>query len=121
MTPLAWVPAIPFIGVYPSVETLAAQAVFVGLLLYATAVSFWRARRLAPTHETADALTELRTVSTAIEGLRQELKALRLSGAPTPIASLGQRLEALLVRIEELSARVTVKVPANGGTNRGNE
>ncbi len=50
LTPVAWAPRMPALGIYPSLETLLAQGVLVALLLYATAVTL-RRRRLA-----ADAL-----------------------------------------------------------------
>ena len=117
VTPLPSLPTIRLIGMYPSLETLLAQAVLAALLLYASGVTFWRARHARPTSESLDALEELRAVTAAMEALRQELKALRLSGTPTSMASIGQRLEGLLVRIEELSQQVSANVPANGRTN----
>jgi high-affinity iron transporter len=41
-TPLAWAPRIEVLGLYPTVETLAAQAVFVVLLVYAVVVTLRR-------------------------------------------------------------------------------
>ena len=39
VTSVAWMPTIPLLGIFPSLESLGTQAVFVGLLLYATAVT----------------------------------------------------------------------------------
>ncbi len=48
LTPIGWAPRIEPLGVYPSVESLLAQGVFVGLLGYAIAVTWTRRRaRLA--------------------------------------------------------------------------
>jgi high-affinity iron transporter len=44
LTPLAWAPRIETFGVFPTVESLAAQAVFVALLVYAIAVTWTRRR-----------------------------------------------------------------------------
>jgi high-affinity iron transporter len=45
LTPVGWAPRIETLGVYPSVESLLAQGVFVGLLGYAIAVT-WKRRRV---------------------------------------------------------------------------
>lgn len=46
VTPLPWMPTIELLGIYPSVETLAAQSVLVACLAYAVVVTL-RARRAA--------------------------------------------------------------------------
>ncbi len=48
LTPVAWAPRIETLGIFPTVESLAAQAVFVGLLVYAIAIT-WSRRRARPT------------------------------------------------------------------------
>ena len=53
VTPVAAVPRIDFLGVYPTLETLLAQGVLVGLLLYALGVMLWRRRRLHATQRAA--------------------------------------------------------------------
>jgi high-affinity iron transporter len=45
LTPVSGVPALPLLGLYPSAESLVAQAVFVTLLLYATGVTLRREAR----------------------------------------------------------------------------
>lgn len=61
MQPLAWIPTMPLLGLYPSVQTVAAQGVFVALLIYATILTVRRRRHAAtaePTHfETAPVRT----------------------------------------------------------------
>lgn len=46
LTPVLWAPRIEALGVFPTVETLVAQGVFVGLLLYAVGVTVARGRTL---------------------------------------------------------------------------
>lgn len=119
LTPVPGIPTIPFIGLYPAMESLAAQAVFAVLLLYASAVTLRRGRRKAAADEAVDVAAELQAVGAAIEGLRREINAIRFSGASAPMASVGERLEDLLVRVEELSKQGNVKVPGNGRSNGG--
>jgi hypothetical protein len=40
MTPVSWAPRIPTLGIYPTVETLAAQSVLVALALVALVWTF---------------------------------------------------------------------------------
>jgi high-affinity iron transporter len=40
MTPVAWAPRVPALGIHPTVETLAAQAVLLGLALAALVWTF---------------------------------------------------------------------------------
>jgi high-affinity iron transporter len=49
-TPVGWVPRVDVLGIFPTVESLAAQGVFVVLLLVAIAVTFAR-RSAAPAEE----------------------------------------------------------------------
>jgi high-affinity iron transporter len=44
LTPLDWAPRIETLGIFPTVESLAAQGVFVGLLVYAIAITWTRRR-----------------------------------------------------------------------------
>jgi high-affinity iron transporter len=56
LTPVPRAPRIETLGVFPTVESLAAQAVFVGLLVYAIAITWSRRRaRPAATDETPPA------------------------------------------------------------------
>jgi high-affinity iron transporter len=49
-TPVAWMPRVETLGIFPTVESLAAQGVFVGLLVFALVVTFAR-RPAAPAIE----------------------------------------------------------------------
>jgi high-affinity iron transporter len=53
LTPVAGVPRLPFLGVFPSLESLLAQGVLVALLLYAVVVTLRRRREYAPAPTTA--------------------------------------------------------------------
>lgn len=119
MTPVAWIPAIPLLGIYPSVQSLAVQAVFIGLLLYATVVTLRRARQATAGEQAAGTVTELRALATAINAVRQEIEGLRRSESVPPLAALGDRLEGLLVRVEELAGQVRLKGPGTLRTNGG--
>jgi high-affinity iron transporter len=44
LTPVGWAPRIETLGIFPTVESLAAQGVFVALLVYAIAVTWMRRR-----------------------------------------------------------------------------
>ena len=51
LTPVAWAPRVEALGIFPTVESLAAQGVFVALLAYAVVVTIMRrraARRATP-------------------------------------------------------------------------
>jgi high-affinity iron transporter len=50
VTPVAWAPRIPVLGVFPTVETLLAQGVLLGALLLALVV-LWRRSRATPLPE----------------------------------------------------------------------
>jgi len=115
---VAWVPTLPLIGMYPSVESLAAQGIFVALLLYATVVTLRRGTKVAAEKED-DAATELRALRTVMEGIRQELNSMRISQASPSLAAVGDRLEGLLVRVEELAGKSDVNMPGAGRANGG--
>jgi high-affinity iron transporter len=122
VTAVPGIPTIPLLGVFPSLQSLGVQAVFVALLLYATAVALRRSRHAAATERDGDAAAELRALRAAIEGLRGELEMLRRSAPALPAAALGTRVEGLLVRVEELAGRVgtqtAVDDPTHGGGRR---
>ncbi len=112
-TPVAGVPALPLLGLYPSLQSLVAQAIFIVLLAYATVISWRRARRAAVAERNAGIARELHALHTAAVTLRGELQALR-SGQPIgAVAALGDRVEGLLVRIDELAG--TVRLKTHGG------
>lgn len=115
VTALDGVPTIPLLGVYPSVQPLAAQGVFLTLLLYATWVTL-RRRPIDPEHGETEALMELRQLRVALEALRQELRAVPASHGVPPVQG---RLEGLLLQAEKLAGRADVKVPGNGSTKGG--
>ncbi|MFI5398012.1 MAG: FTR1 family protein [Candidatus Binatia bacterium] len=118
---VTWVPTLPLIGMYPSVESLVAQGIFVALLLYATVVALRRGAKVAAKNED-DAATELHALRTVMEGIRHELNSIRISQVSAPLAAVGSRLEGLLVRAEELEGQMNAKMPgarrANGGGSR---
>jgi high-affinity iron transporter len=105
MTPVAWAPEIAFLGLFPTVETLAAQGVLLLLLAYALGVTLRRRQAHAEAeHETLRA--EVRRLRELAETLRAEVVAMQaIEGA-----ALGARLDGLLVQVAALEKRV-------GGTN----
>jgi len=111
MTPVAWVPAIPLLGIFPSLESLALQALFVGLLVYATLVTVRRARPVPIVDETAP---ELRALRGALDALRHEIEALRSTETAALPAAVEDRVESLVVRVEELAGRVGGKPLVDG-------
>jgi FTR1 family protein len=119
MTPLAWVPALPLLGVYPSVESVLVQLLFVALLAYATAVTLRRRARLAVASADAEIGAEVRALRGALDALRDELRALRAAetGQATAIA---ERVEGAVLHVEQLAGHV-VKLRVNGGTNGGGQ
>jgi high-affinity iron transporter len=118
VTAVAWIPAIPLLGLYPSLQSLAAQALFLTLLGYASAVTVLRARPV-PLLEDDGAVVELRALRTAIERLREELELMRRTEAVAPAATIGERVEGLLVTVEELAGHVRLKPPINGRPGNG--
>lgn len=119
MTPVAWLPALPLLGVYPSLQSLAVQAVFVTLFVYASAVTMRRARAAGAPARDADTALALQALHTAIEQLRHEIQALRLTQPTAATAMLGERVEGLLQQVEDTAGQVRVKAGVNGRTNGG--
>jgi len=113
-TPVAGVPALPLLGVYPSLQSLAAQAIFIALLAYATVISWRRARRAALAERDAGIARDLHALHAATVTLRGELQALRLGQPVGAVAALGDRVEGLLVRIDELAGTVRLKTHGGG-------
>ena len=114
MTPVPWVPAVPLLGLYPSVQSLLAQMLFVTLLVYATAVTLRRRRRSAAEAQAVEDTVDLRALREAIGALRDELVALRSREATVPLPELGERIEDLLVHAETTAARVHASPSATG-------
>ena len=115
LTPLNGIPTIELLGIYPSVQSLLLQAVFVVLLIYATAVTLRSSRRAAAEGQSADVLTEVRALRGALDALREEIRA-RPSSTSEPHAD---RLQGLLVRAEQLVGDLQPKPPVNGRVNGG--
>jgi high-affinity iron transporter len=99
-TPVAWMPHVEALGIFPSRETLAAQGVFLVLLLYAAWVTW--GRRPRATENVAALHEELRALRTLAEALRAEVAG-RRPGDGTPVDG---RLERLLEQIRTLELRV---------------
>jgi high-affinity iron transporter len=105
LTPVAGVPELPVLGLFPTLETLAAQAVLVLCLLVGLAVTLRRgaAQAAAGAHAVAAELSQLREQA---EALRAELAGLRAVDAAAS-AGIGERLDGLIGRVRELEARVS--------------
>jgi high-affinity iron transporter len=109
VTPLAGAPTIGFLGVFPTLESLVVQAVFVGLLGWAVVVA-GRARRAGRRAEREAVRTELARLRELADAMRTEIAGLRaVDDAVSP--GLGARLDGLIERVRDLEARVS---PGNG-------
>jgi high-affinity iron transporter len=110
LTPVAWMPRVDLLGVYPSVETLLAQTVLVIPILYGLWVTL-RASRRSPGGRPARLAGELRALRAQAEAVRAEMATLRAADRPRAAAELGARLDALVERVRELEGRA---VPGDG-------
>jgi high-affinity iron transporter len=103
VTPLGGVPTIDLLGIYPTVETLAAQAVLLVCLVYAIAVTL-RARR---GRSLLAEVSELRSLAAEI---REELSKARAVGAAS-----SERLGSFVDRTTEVEAELSRRLSGNGG------
>ncbi len=115
VTPINGLPTIELLGIYPTVQSLALQTIFVVLLIYATAVTVRASRRAAAAGQDADVVSELRALRGAIDGLRAEMLAHRGNEAERQ----SDRLHGLLVQAEQLVGDLQPKPAANGRANGG--
>ncbi len=111
VSPVAWLPSIPFLGIYPTVETALAQGVLLACLIYA----IWVTLRARPAPAKAEVLlveaAKLREVAVQI---RSELvPPLGLERPPVELAS--QRLETLIGQVSELEHRIAAQFRVSGG------
>jgi high-affinity iron transporter len=114
-TPVAGVPHIELLGVYPTMETLLAQGVLVAFLVYAVIVT-WRGRRTrGPVLDALSAeVGRLRQLAMAI---RAELA--RLSEAdPSIHTAVGPQVDAFVDRVAALDEQLN-PAPSNGKHKRG--
>jgi high-affinity iron transporter len=103
VTPVAWAPQVPVLGIFPTLESLLAQGVLLVLLVYAVTVTLRGTRRAE-----ADALrAEIAGLRERAEAMRAELAGLH---AVHEAAALGARLDELLGEVRALEKRV----PGNG-------
>jgi hypothetical protein len=114
VTPLNGIPTVELLGIHPTVQSLALQAVFLVLLIYATAVTLRRSRGAAAERRRADVLEEVRALKGAIDALREELATHRAGRGELP----GDRLQGLLMRAEQVVGDLQPK-SANGRANGG--
>lgn len=114
MTAVSWLPTLPLLGVFPSLESLATQAVFVALLAYATAVTL-RRRRATDAADRPDLAAELRVLSGVVEAMRQELARLHTGGAPD-VGVIETQVTGVLLQVE----RVAGQIGSAGGGRLGN-
>jgi high-affinity iron transporter len=117
VTPVAGVPRIGFLGLYPTAETLFAQGILVALLLYAVVV-LWRRRAAGETVATPAGgtalLDELRDLRQLAVEIRSELRR-HLSPAAAVPEQTSRRLDTLIERVEILEGQMQLNLPANGG------
>lgn len=105
LTPVDWAPSLAALGLFPTVETLLAQAVLVVPVAAGLALVLVRRRRGIGSAEVRAELARLRALA---EAMRAEMTGLR---AVEAAASIGPRLDGLIARVQELEARVRA---ANG-------
>jgi high-affinity iron transporter len=115
VTPVHGIPTIELLGIYPTLQSLALQGVFLALLIYATVVTLRVSRQTAAARYADDVLTEVRALRGAIEALRTDLAA-RAVGVSEPH---GDRVHGLLLRAEQLVGDLQPKPPASGRANGG--
>jgi high-affinity iron transporter len=99
-TPVAWMPHVPALGIFPSRETLAAQGVLLLALAYAAWVTWGRRPRVEPA--LAGLRDELSSLRALAEALRAEVAGRRAGDG----AMVDARLERLLEQIKHLELRV---------------
>lgn len=108
ITPVAWVPQVGFLGVFPTLETLLAQGVLLLLLAYGVVVTM-RGGRQRKALEIETLAGEVRRLRELAEAMRAEVTGLK---AVDEAARLGDRLEGLIGQVRALEARMAV---GNGG------
>lgn len=111
VTAVSGVPSVPLLGLYPSVQTLATQALFIALLLYASAVTV-RRRRAAAAGTDSGTEYELRALRVAVETLRGELEMTRQTVSAAPAAA-GDRLREVLGRVEEVAGQLDTRLASH--------
>jgi len=116
VTPVAGVPRIGFLGLYPTAETLFAQGILVALLLYAVVV-LWRRRAAgenrAQMSDSVALLDEVRGLRQLAIDIRSELLR-HLSPAATVPEHTSRRLDTLIERVEILEGQMQLNLPGNG-------
>jgi len=125
VTAVPWVPTIPLLGIFPSLQSLATQALFVSLLVYATAVALRRRHRAADAATPSPLVIELQALRQAIEAVREELNGLR--GTTTPratapeIRTIEEHVTGVLLQVERLAGTLATPAtaePTGGVRNR---
>ena len=108
LTPVAGVPRIDFLGVYPTIETLLAQGVLIGLLFYAVAVVMRRRVVTSAAHadDAGAVLDEVRRLQRLAIEIRSDL-----AHQPT-VEQAGRRLDTLIERVTVLEGQMQLKLPA---------
>jgi high-affinity iron transporter len=120
VTPVAGVPRIDMLGLYPTVETLLAQGILVALLVYAVVVILRRrtgaaAEREAEARPTDTLLAEVHSLHQLAVEIRSEL--LRRAAPASPVAEqTNRRLDALIERVTVLEGQMQLNLPSNRGT-----
>jgi high-affinity iron transporter len=116
VTPVTGVPRVDLLGLYPTVETLLAQGIFVLFMLYAGVVIL---RRRRPQLSAADTLlAEVRGLHQLAIAIRTELAQRSLADAIAP-ADGGQQLDTLIERVARLEGQIQLDLPARAGKALG--
>jgi high-affinity iron transporter len=106
VTSIGWMPTVPLLGIFPSVESVGIQAVFVGLLLYATAVTLRRRRRApAEVEDSAAVVAELGALRGVIEAVRRELARLQTAGA-LDRGGIEAQVTSALLQVERVAGQI---------------
>lgn len=104
VTPIEWVPHIDVLGVFPTVESLIAQGVLVGLVLCGVAFTV-RAGREREAADAPGVRAEAKRLRELAEVVRADVKNLRAVEDAASPAILGARLDALIACARDLEAR----------------
>jgi high-affinity iron transporter len=119
VTSISWVPTIPLLGIFPSLESLGVQMVFLGLLAYATVVTWRRRRRSSATvSDNGEVAAELRVLGNIIDAMRQELGQLRTGAAPGGASAIEEQVTGVLLQVERLAGQIS-GVPRNRLSGEG--
>jgi len=122
VTSVDWMPTLPLLGVFPTLESLGTQALFVALLLYATAVTLRRRTKMPALVSDGSVVAEVQALHVAVDAVRQELSALCATTAARGDTGSGdaiqEQVSGVLLQVERLAGELA-KTPVARLANAG--